>query len=211
VKLKDISEDLAVPIFNNEKMPDFSDRKTSSIIGTSDQLHIWGSRFYGPSIDAYAILVDDDKNLTPKAILCIEAEEQNIEGLKFQNIYRIWVDPKYRGKALSTILMNFVIKKMKTNIGSGKLVTGDGEKLFKNLIVKKPFDMIVVDFKKNVKLDEIPKDLFEYPNNYVIVSTDQSNESLGSSLSKLFGKGQGILSEMCRYIKEDGEPFGDWE
>jgi hypothetical protein len=205
-------EDLAVPIFNGEKMPDFSDRKTSSIVGTSDQLHIWGSRFYGPSIDTYAILVDDDKDLTPKALLCIETEEQNIEGLKFQNIYQVWVDPKYRGKALSTILMSFVIMKMKTNLGSGKLITGDGERLFKNLINKKSFDMIVVDFKKKVKLADIPKDLFEYPNNYVIVSSDKLNESsTGSSLSKLFGKGQGILSEMCRYIREDGEPLGEWD
>lgn len=203
MRLKDfLLDDLAVP-FEFKTFPDFLDNKTSIKLGTSEGFDIYGSRYYGEDLDAYGILSDDNK---PIAIIVIKTKERVFDRLKFQEIEKLWVDPNHRGKALMISLINFVIRKQHTNISSGDKLTNDGKNLFQKIIDKKSFDVEYVDLIKRQKLDQIPSDLFKFPNNYQIVLVERIYESA----DRMLGHGPGICEEMRRFREYNSE-LQEWD
>lgn len=187
------NEDSAQPFDMREQnnLPDFLDKKYSKLVGTFDGYDIYGSRFYGEKYDAYGIL-NNQQNVC--ATLVIQTQEKMYDGKKCQQIEKVWVDKNDRGKALATSLLAFVIRKLKTNLISNRLITNDGEIFYKKLIQKKTFDFEFFDFVKSKRLNDLPNDLFSKPNSYQIILTQHFLEGFED---RLFGHGEKhILNEL---------------
>lgn len=193
-----INEDRAISFeFNEKDLPDFTDVNTAKKIGTSENYDIWGSRYYGENLDAYGIL---DSENSPLALLIIETKEKLINGKRGQEINKLWVRADHRGKALAMALLCFVIRKTKTALFVGSLVSKDGEQLLKKIIDKKAFDVEVDDNKGFTNI--IPADLFDYPNNYkIILEKDLNYYNLDSHL----------FEPKFKALYQFNEPGTDWD
>lgn len=163
-----VNEDKAIN-FNSvgNSLPDLNDEQTSKMLGTSDGYEIWGSTFFGKGGDTYCISNSDDKVI---AMVIINQKSRNVGGLSFQDIEKVWVEPKQRGKALVACIIQFIVKKLNISLGSGKSITDDGEKMFKKLIANKKFKFKILNKGVVLNIDDVDEEkLFSYSNPYEIV------------------------------------------
>ena len=153
----------------------------SAKIGTFDGYDIWGSRFYGEKLDTYCIL---GENNIPKALVVIQTKEKLYDGVKCQQIEKVWVDKNSRGKSLTTIILGFIVIKSKTNLISNKIVTQDGKKFYQKLLSKPIFKFRYFDTSDESVSIAKPADIFDFPNPWQIILTYE-NYSMGDQFNSL--------------------------
>jgi len=165
-----IIENRATP-FNDKDMPDFSDDSYTAVVGTSDGYKIWGSG-YDRKMVVYGILDDDRKLL---AYISFKLQEQTVDGVSFHDIGKIWVKQDQRGKGLIASILDFIVKKKNTALGSGRAVTIDGEKWMRQMINKRSYKFKVFDraLKKMLPIEDVPSEkLFKFANDYELIFTE---------------------------------------
>lgn len=190
MKLEDLFERSAQSFSDfPDELPSFSDSNISRKIGTFDGYMIHGSRFYGSDYDAYVIL---DAEKKPLSMLVVSTRERLIDGHKFQQIEKIWVKNGHQGKGLMTCLMAFLILKLKTSLSTGELITKEGQKFIRKLVMSKAFASKVIDgnFIKDIDQVGITK-LFTIPNRYQIIFIAENEKH--EAFNRL---AEGLLSDL---------------
>jgi hypothetical protein len=151
-----------------DSLPNLNDA-TAKKLGTSDGYDVWGSRHFGSKFDAYCIADDSNK---PIAMVVVNTKTNKIDGIEYYNIEKVWVDEKSRGKALTTCIIQFIVKKLNTSLGSGESITLDGEKMFRKLITNKKFKFKIINSKTKelLDIDDVGIDkVFTIPNPYRVI------------------------------------------
>jgi hypothetical protein len=181
-----------------DSLPDLNDEHLAKTLGTSDGYTIWGSRHFGATCDTYCIA---DNNKKPIALVSISTIIMKSGDIEYQDIDKIWVDERHRGKALTASIIQFIVKKLNTSLGSGKLITFDGEKLFRKLLVNKKYIFKILDIKtkKPVDIEDVNK-IFALPNNYEIIIVEGWG---GRSYGKQYLFEPNLLDEMRCFRGDD--------
>ena len=85
------------------------DPRYAKIVGMFDGLDVWGSREY-PKFDVYGIRADDGDVLA----YCRISEAETEDHLRF--LRELWTAENQRGKGLATMLLLFLLRKLKLKL-----------------------------------------------------------------------------------------------
>lgn len=174
MKLKDlflvIPEDYAIrPIANNPlNLPTF-DPIYSKIVGSQDNIDVWGSR------EKKGFEIFGFKNLESViAYIILEEDEVVAQTVRLREL---WVKDDQRGKGLATGLLIFVTRKLKIKllIDRNEIVSADARSLVKKAVDR---GILKVAINKNITLDVALTDLTKNDIEIVLFETARS---------KLFG------------------------
>jgi hypothetical protein len=177
-KLNRIKEDIVSPLpnFEKEHIPTF-ESTSGKWIGTMSQEKIYLSNFFSD----YQTFVIFDNNQEAISFVCIDDRiDKSINGQERNKIVRTWTKPELRRKGYLTIIFRFLIDKLNLKLVSDTHLTQDSIDMYKNLIEKKKFLMTTFYNKHTKKFvhceDEIPNDLWTFPNNWRICLEDSENQ-----------------------------------
>jgi len=155
-------EDRAVDFdVKRDEIPMFTDPKTSKPMGTFDGYEIRAERFCA-GVDAYGVFDD----ATVKAVIFLSDKEANVIDRPVNDVIKIWVDPRSRGKGYATCLLLFLLRKLKLKLRVDS-VTDDGEMLIKKLVMGKKIDLVAV--RDGVAIDADLDQIFSIPNRIDVI------------------------------------------
>lgn len=153
---KQIHEEKALAFELSElDLPDISNSNISTKMGTFDGYEVIGTRF-NQYVDCYSVANGSDI----LGVLYVSSAEEEIDGKKFVQIQKIWVNPDARGRGVGASLIAFVVRKLKTPLKSNDLATDDEIKFYKKLMKSSNLDFTAWDRIDKQKLSAIPDDIF---------------------------------------------------